>query len=191
MDANEYGPIVRERNTMLAIRGGLSPWAILTGMVVALGAMLLMGAIAGAILTRNGQTASTLRFDSSMWSIIGAIGFFVAEFLAYLWAGYAAGRMARGAGAMNGLMVPLATIVLGAIVTGIVAALGAHTDLTAWRTTHLALDDSTQLRLGIGFGILTLILMFAGAMVGGMKGARWHERLEDTTVTHPRARLVA
>ena len=162
-------------------RGGLSIGGVLTGVVVAFGAMFLLSGIIGGILTVLGVTDTNVtREEAVQAGIAGGIAYVVAMFLAYLWGGYTAGRMARGAGVLNGVLVPIAAIVLAIIVGAIAAALGATANLNLPLTTaRLPIQGSGSLvDWGIGLGVAALVAMFAGGVVGGSLGSRWHTKLE-------------
>ena len=163
------------------VRGGLSIGGVLTGVVVAFGAMFLLSGIIGGILAALGiSDTNVTRGEAVQAGIAGGIAYVVAMFLAYLWGGYTAGRMARGAGVLNGVLVPVAAIALALIVGAIAAALGATANLNLPLTTaRLPIQGSGSLvEWGIGLGVAALIAMFAGGIVGGTLGARWHTKLE-------------
>jgi hypothetical protein len=170
-------------------RGGVSPGAILTGVVVAFGATFVFSAIVGGVLVALGISNTP---SAVVTAGVGAgIALIAALLLAYLWGGYAAGRMARGAGLANGLLVPLAAILVAIAVGAIVTALGATANLNLPSITHFnprlpissnqlnnkLLDTSRWIALG------SLIAMFVGGAIGGLLGARWHTKLERRTLT--------
>jgi hypothetical protein len=162
-------------------RGGVSIGGVLTGIVVAFGAMFLLSAIIGGILALLGVSDTNVTQGEAVQAgIAGGIAYVVAMFLAYLWGGYTAGRMARGAGVLNGVLVPIIAIVLALIVGAIAAALGASANLNLPLTTaRLPVQGSGSLvDWGIGLGIAALVAMFAGGVVGGRLGSRWHTKLE-------------
>lgn len=162
-------------------RGGVSIGGVLTGVVVAFGAMFLLSAIIGGVLAMLGVSDTNVtRGEAVQAGIAGGIAYVVAMFLAYLWGGYTAGRMARGAGVLNGVLVPITAIVLALIVGAIAAALGASANLNLPLTTaRLPVQGSGSLvDWGIGLGIAALVAMFAGGVVGGSLGSRWHTKLE-------------
>jgi hypothetical protein len=99
--------------------------------------------------------------------------------LAYLWGGYTAGRMARGAGVLNGLLVPVVAILLALIIGAIGAALGATVNLNLpLSTARLPVQGVNVVNWGVGLGVAALVAMFVGGILGGMLGARWHTKLE-------------
>ena len=161
-------------------RGGVAFGPILTGVVVAFGAMFLLSAIIGGVLASMGLIETNVSTGEAIDAGIGAgIALVVAQFLSYLWGGYTAGRMARGSGIANGLLVPLTALVVGAIVVGIATGLGANANLNLpFTTNQLPLDEATLIDWGLGIGIASLVAMFLGGMLGGGMGARWHTKLE-------------
>jgi hypothetical protein len=163
-------------------RGGISLGGVLTGVVVAFGAMFLLSGIIGGILVLLGVSDTNVTGEEAVEAgIAGGIAYVVAMFVAYLWGGYTAGRMARGAGVLNGVLVPIAAIVLALIVGAIAAALGASANLNLPLTTaRLPIEGSgsSLVEWGIGLGVAALVAMFAGGVVGGSLGSRWHTKLE-------------
>jgi hypothetical protein len=161
-------------------RGGVSGGAILTGVVVAFGAMFLLSAIIGGILTALGVAETDITRGEAVDAGIGAgMAFVVAQFLSYLWGGYTAGRMGRGAGVANGILVPVTAIVLALLTGLIVAGLGATANLNLpFTENRLPVENDYLVSWGIGIAVASFIAMFIGAAVGGAMGARWHTKLE-------------
>jgi hypothetical protein len=180
-DRQEQRTETRGETAAPRARGGVSAGGILTGVVVAFGAMFLLSGIIGGILAAVGlDQENVTRGEAVDAGIAGGIAFAIAMFLAYLWGGYTAGRMARGAGWLNGLLVPIVAIILALLVGAIAAGLGATANLNLpFQTAQLPTSPpDTAVEWGIGIGIAALVLMFVGAIVGGMLGARWHSKLE-------------
>lgn len=171
--------VVRENRMPLA-RGGISIWSVLTGVVVALGSFVLLSAIAAGILVAAGVEAKDVTGGNiEEIGLAGGIVLAVAWFLSYLWGGYTAGRMARGKGWLNGLLVPIVAIVLLLIAGGIAAALGAD-ELNL--QNPLPISTSNAADYGVPIGIATLVAIFLGAILGGVLGTNWHNKLERRTV---------
>jgi hypothetical protein len=163
-------------------RGGISFGAIMTGVVVALGAMFLLSALVGGVLAGLGYLDDgQLSAGEVVEAGIGAgIALVVAQFLSYLWGGYTAGRMSRGAGAANGLLVPLFALILAALVGAIATGLGAEANLNLpFSTNRLPLENDTLVDWGVWIGLASLVAMFLGGLLGGSMGARWHTKLEQ------------
>ena len=177
-----------------SVRGGFSLGAILTGVAVALGAMLLLAALIGGMVAAVGVDGGTTSDEVVQLGWGAAIGLIVAQFLAYLWGGYTSGRMARGLGWLNGLMVPIAAIVLAVLIGLVVRWVGADTGVDVpYGANRIPVGfDVEQLRnIGLVAGIGSLVAMFVGGIFGGMLGARWHDNLEARTeVDEPHLRAA-
>jgi hypothetical protein len=162
-------------------RGGVLFGPIITGVLVALGAMFLLSAIIAGVISSLGYADEIQDGESFRVGVAGAAALIVAQLLAYLWGGYTAGRMSRGAGAANGLLVPIAAIALVALVGGIAALLGATTNLNLpFSDTRLPVETDLLIDWGIPVGIASLAAMLVGGAIGGILGVRWHTKLERT-----------
>jgi hypothetical protein len=169
-----------DTTTVPQTRGGVSGGAVITGVVVSFGAMFLLSAIVGGVLVALGATDGNVTQGEAIEAGIGAgIALVVAQFLSYYWGGYTAGRMGRGAGVANGLLVPIVALLVAAATAGVVAALGADARLNLpFSTNSLPVEDANLVDWGIGIGVAALVAMFLGGIVGGAAGARWHTKLE-------------
>lgn len=170
----------------LNIRGGVSIPAIFTGALVAMGAMVIFmsitaGSLAAAGIINKDGTASTTSLVRA--TVLTGVGLVVAQFLAYLWGGYTAGRMARGAGGLNGFLVPLAAILIAAGVGALVGYLGTSVHLNySFQTTRFPIDRDLKIHLGMGIALASIIAMIVGGIAGGVRGTRWHRRLEESAL---------
>ena len=172
---------LRSREVVTA-RGGVSPGAVLTGVVVAFGAMFVFTAVISGILVGLGLTDELTPGEATDVGIATGIGLVIAQFLSYMWGGYAAGRMSRGAGSANGALVALLGIVIGVAVGAIATWVGATEDLrTPFNSSQLPADGEV-LRWGAGLAIAAVAAMFFGGVVGGAFGSRWHTKLERREV---------
>lgn len=181
------------RREVVAARGGVSAGAVLTGVVVAFGAMFVLTAVISGILVGLGLTDELTPGEATEVGIATGIGLVVAQFLSYMWGGYAAGRMSRGAGSANGALVALLGIVVGVAVGAIATWVGATEDLrTPFNSSQLPADGEV-LQWGAGLAIAAVAAMFFGGVVGGAFGSRWHTKLERRTVAetgeHDRPRV--
>lgn len=160
-------------------RGGVSFGPVLTGVVVAFGAMFLLSAIVGGILAGLGVTDEVNSGDTVEATVGAGIALVIAQLLAYLWGGYTAGRMSRGAGLANGLLVPFISILVAVAVGAIATALGATANLNLpFTANRLPLENDFLVDWGVTIGIASLLAMFIGGAAGGLMGARWHTKLE-------------
>jgi hypothetical protein len=180
----EQSAMTQEGERPVFARGGVSIGAVLTGVVVAFGAMFLLSALVGGVLAATGVDADELASETTREAGLGAtIAFIVAMFLAYLWGGYTAGRMGRGAGAVNGLLVPVLALIIGAIVAAIVTAMGADANLNLpFNESQLPIEGERLVDFGTVAGIVALAAMFVGGILGGMLGSRWHTKLERRAI---------
>jgi hypothetical protein len=164
--------------------GKLSFLSVLAGTLVAYGAFAVMAALVGAAAAGVGLGND---LSSNDWARLGtgsAIAAAVVLFLAYLFGGYVAGRMARRAGLLNGLAVFLLAIVLIAAVGAIVAS-QADADAIRINLRSLGIPTSGSEWGDIGTlaGIASLAAMLVGALVGGVLGERWHSKLTRRAVS--------
>jgi hypothetical protein len=170
-------------------RPGFSFGSSFLGWNVAAFWMLVLTGIALAILGTSAYNASNAGTTTPAIPLMqnlaigGIVAFLVAQFLAYLIGGYAAGRMARGNGVANGLGVAVWGVVI-AILLGVLGyAMGTQYNLGYWATFYGVnfANWTGQVVLGLA---LTLIAMFLGAILGGMLGARRYDRAyEERTET--------
>lgn len=182
---------VAPTGTATVARGGVSLWSVLTGVLVAFGLMFLLSAIAGAIIVNTGIEDQIAEGSVAEVGIGAIIALTLAQFLSYLWGGYTAGRMARGTGFANGLLVPITALVIAAIVSGIAYALGETTTLgLPFAENRLPTNNDALIDLGIGGGIATLVAMLLGGLLGGILGARWHTKLERRAIADHDAKTI-
>ncbi len=166
------------RRDVITARGGVSAGAVLTGVVVAFGAMSVLTALIYGILVGLGLTDELRADEVTDAGVATGVGLVVAQFLSYAWGGYAAGRMSRGAGPANGALVALLGVVVGIAVGAIAAGIGATEEVrTPFNSAQLPADGEV-LRWGTGLAIAALAAMFFGGVVGGTVGSRWHTKLE-------------
>lgn len=174
-------------------RGSATAGSVLTGVVVAFGAMFLLLAIVGGIVIALGYADQNVTQSEAVRAGIGAgIAFAVAQFLAYYWGGYTAGRMARGSGLANGLAVPLIAILLGLLVGGVVAVLGGSASLNLpFTVDRLPIKNNFTVDWGVGISIASLALMFIGGALGGIAGSHWHTKLERKVYEDEQSEAIA
>jgi FtsH-binding integral membrane protein len=162
--------------------GGRDLPASLAGMLVALASLLLLAGLASAAIgTIAFQTG--VEGNEQELSLGALIAAGVVIFLAFLLGGWAAGRMARYDGALNGFMVAVWFVVLG-VVLAVVGAIADNTynlfdDLRVAEATlpnWFSLDDVTT---GAIISSLAFVgLMVLGAVLGGLWGTRMHTRAD-------------
>ena len=164
--------------------GKLSFISVLAGTLVAYGAFAVLAALLGAAAAAIGVDNGLSRNDWARLGTGSAIAAAVVLFLAYLFGGYVAGRMARRAGLLNGLAVFLLAIVLIAAVGALVASQAdADTVRTNLRSLGIPTSSSEWSDIGTLAGIASLAAMLLGALVGGVLGERWHSKLTRRAVS--------
>ncbi len=154
--------------------GGLDVPAGLIGMLVAIALELLLFGIVGAV------AGSTLTLDDVTSELtIGAIAVAVAiMFVAYLVGGWAAGRIARYDGVLNGVSVAVWAIVLTAVLAGLATWLGDRYDVLSSIGMPDWFGEGVTTAAIVG-GIAALVAMFLGAALGGLVGERYNRRVDS------------
>ena len=162
--------------------GGKDLPASLAGMLVALAALLLLAGLAsaaiGAIAFQTGVEGN--EEELSLGALITAG---VVIFLAFVLGGWAAGRMARYNGALNGFMVAVWFIVLGVVLAAVGAIAGntynlfddlrvAKASLPNWFSGE---DVTVE---AIISSVAFAVLMVLGAVLGGIWGTRMHTQAD-------------
>jgi hypothetical protein len=175
-DPRHESPRDRKRLARQAGLGRLSFISALAGVLVAYGAFALLAALVGAVAI--GLDTELASNDWTTFGMGSAVTVTVVAFVAYLFGGYVAGRMARRAGLVNGLAVFALAVLLVMAVGAIVAS---QTDTEAvqanLRSLGLPITATEWARIGTVAGIGTLVGMLVGAGIGGVVGERWHSEL--------------
>ena len=156
----------------------ISPLSVIAGVLGAYGAFAIVAAIVGAVLSAADVNTD---FQSNDWTGSGAVAALASAgvlLVAYLFGGYVAGRMARRAGMLHGVLVFLASLVLGAIVGGVVSAVGDSSDIERnLRSIGIPTSTDDFSDVAIVGVIVSLAAVLVGSLLGGMLGERWHTRL--------------
>ena len=152
--------------------------SVVAGTLVAYGAFLVLLAIAGGIAAAVGVNTDLGSRDLRSLGIGGGIAVAIVLFGSYLFGGYVAGRMARRAGLLNGLLVFVLGLVVAAVVGGAVAGLGGTDNVVnGVRSVGLPTSASQWREIGTVAGIASLAAMLLGSLLGGRMGDRWHSKL--------------
>jgi hypothetical protein len=161
------------------VRAGFSLGSVITGLLVALSATALLTICIAEILVQLGYELPRIVRSDPFWvSASAGTALVLVTFLSYLWGGYTAGRMGRGAGFLHGIFVPILTII-GAAIFGYVAVelRDAAALEVPFGVGSLPLDANLT-SLGIGMAAAFAAAMLIGGAWGGVMGARWHAKLE-------------
>jgi hypothetical protein len=168
--------------------GGIDIPASLVGMLTALSTVIILAGLVGAAFGVVGyQTGlEETAQDLSIGSLIGGIAIL---FVAYLIGGWAAGRIARYDGARNGFATGIWTLILGAILAALGAWVGAEYDVFQNVELPQWFDRDALTTAAIASGIGAIAAMFAGGIIGGIWGERYHRRA-DTTIAKAGAETI-
>ena len=150
-------------------------WLTANGFAVILIALLSAAGVALG-LAQNVDTADEAAQQAETLGIGGGIAILVVLFLAYLAGGYVAGRMARFDGVKNGIGVVIWTIIMAVVLGVLGAVLGNQFDLT--QRLRLNIDRQTLTTAGVISLAVTLIVMLAGAILGGKLGTGYHRKID-------------
>ena len=175
-------PVVETRQDRKALVadagfGELSFVSVAAGVVAAYGLFALLAGLASGVVA-----ASKANFNlSSNWHQLGMAGGLVVAgllLLAYLFGGYVAGRMARRAGVLHGIVVFVLGVVVVAVAAFIARAVGGS-DLASSNLRGLGVPTTGAEWRDVATvaGIASLLAMLIGAVAGGFLGERWHAKL--------------
>lgn len=161
--------------------------ASVVGMFAGLGTLVFLGALMAAGAGGIDYQLNILNEDGSLdeASVVGLIVAAVVVFVSFLVGGFAAGRMARYKGGLNGLGAGLWMILLVAIFAGLGAWVGAEynafnrVDLPNW-LAQVDVDDLTAMA-AVASAVL-VVATLAGGYVGGRLGETYHTRVDAALI---------
>ncbi|MBI4729439.1 MAG: hypothetical protein HY775_08055 [Acidobacteria bacterium] len=151
--------------------------AIASGALLAFGALFPLSALTAGVLVSAGKPAIDL--SHAVPATGGTAALVFSLLVAYFWGGYTAGRMGRGAGLANGLLVPAGTILFVGGVIGAASAFGGHAAFNLpFSADRLPIDTALLRNLGAGLAVLSALCMLTAGIVGGILGSGWHSKIE-------------
>ena len=167
--------------------GGGDLVASFVGMLAGLGTMVFLSALfaAGAASIDYQLNVINLEGQLDEASIVGLIVAAVVVFVSFIVGGFAAGRMARYDGGMNGLGAGLWLIFLVAIFGALGAWVGAEYNafnregLPNW-VAQLDVDELTT--EAIVASIVLIVATLGGGYLGGRMGALYHDKVDAAVV---------
>jgi uncharacterized membrane protein len=186
----ERGTPVRAESELSGIRqrfGRGDIAASLLGMLAALGAIVLLGSLFAAGAANIELQMNLLNEEGALdeIEIIGAIAAAAVIFVSFLLGGVAAGRISRYDGGMNGIGAGLWFLLLLAVFAALGAWVGeeynafAAAGLPNW-VAQIDVEDVTT--AAIVMSIVSVVLMFAGAYLGGRIGESYHRKVDAAIV---------
>ncbi len=159
--------------------GGVSWFSVAAGVLTALGGFALCVGIAAAVL--HPLDISLDGLTDNDWQRLGLVaGLLSAAALlgAFSFGGYAAGRMARRTGLRHGVLVFAVGVGVLAGAAGIAGVEGAGAAIRDRLESFGApTDTSTWFGIAVVTGAAAFGGMLLGAVLGGVRGERWHQRL--------------
>jgi uncharacterized membrane protein len=165
--------------------------ASVVGMFAGLGTLVFLGALiaagAGGIDYQLNMLNDQGALDEA--SVVGLIVAAVVVFASFLVGGFAAGRMARYQGGMNGFGAGLWMILLVAIFAALGAWVGAEynafnrIDLPNW-FAQVDVDDLTT--MAIVASLVLVAATLAGGYVGGRLGETYHTKVDAALIAAAR-----
>ncbi len=165
--------------------GGVDWLASFVGCLIAVLTGLASLALAGLVLVPLGFTLNLAGREIGTAIITGLVVVGLVLFLAYLFGGYVAGRMARFDGGRNGMMSvawSLALVLLVAVVGSFLP--GRFFDVLqefVQNTVLPTVGGLTELGLaGAGIIVGALLLALLGGFLGGRLGTRYHAGVDGT-----------
>lgn len=167
---------VDDRRGPFSLVAGFLGWAVASFFTFVLLAIILGIIGASAFETGAGGTTATLNettLNNLAWP--GIIGGLVAVFVAYFVGGYNAGRIDRYNGLLQGVVVVAWTVVFAIVAALLANTVVASYDVGAYFSAY-RIDWGTLTTQGVIGLVLTLLVMLAGAIAGGMVGERWLQR---------------
>ena len=163
--------------------GGVDTPAAIAGMFTAIGVFLFVAGLLAA-------TAGALAFQVDLAdaegaveevSLAGGIVALVTLFIAFLIGGWAAGRMARYDGGLNGAMTAFWMLLLIVVFAAVGAWIGqefnvfAQMNLPDWASVWSGDEVTAAAVIG---GVLGLVVMFLGGFIGGKWGETYHRKAD-------------
>lgn len=168
--------------------GGLNLGAAFFGWIVAIGMAILLAGIVGAVLAAVGSSIDVTQSDAERSA--GTIGLSTAIVLliilaiAYYAGGYVAGRMSRFDGARQGVGVWVIGLAVTIIAIGLGAIFGSkYNVLERVDLPRIPISNDQLSWGGVIAGIAVVLATLLFAVLGGILGHRYHNRV-DRAVRH-------
>lgn len=168
--------------------GGLNIGAAFFGWIVAIGVAILLAGIVGAVLAAVGSsievTQTEAEREAGTIGVATAVVLLVILALAYYAGGYVAGRMSRFDGARQGVGVWVIGLVVSVVAVVLGAIFGDDYDVLSrvdLPRIPFSTDEITTGAIVAGLAVVAVTLV--SAILGGLLGHRYHNRV-DRAVRH-------
>jgi len=158
--------------------GGIKFGVAFFGWLTATGLLVMLSAIAAAIIGAFGFETDAAEVDFGA-ALASAIVLLAILFVSYLAGGYVAGRMARFAGAKQGVAVWIWGVVVTGVLIAIAAIAGSQLDVLSRAGVMPQIAFGPDQVLGTALTIAgALVVSLLGAVLGGVAGMRFHRRVD-------------
>lgn len=163
--------------------GGTSIGAAFFGWLSAIGVIVLLTGIIGAVATAVGRaqdvTRTSAEQEAGTVGIVAAVVAVLVLAIGYYSGGYVAGRMARFNGVAQGRAVWILGLVVTLVAAGLGVLFGAQYDVLG----RIDVPDLTLNRTQVSAGgaitaVAALVLTFLAAIGGGKVGTRFHRKID-------------
>ncbi|HZA04190.1 MAG TPA: hypothetical protein VE617_06480 [Propionibacteriaceae bacterium] len=154
-------------------------WLAATGMAVLLTALLAAAGAGLGLATGvdpNNPTAAPIQTIG----LVGGLVLLVIILISYFAGGYVAGRMARFAGAKQGLGVWLWALIIAVVVAVLGAVAGQQFNLLANVNgfPRIPANEGELTTAGVITAVAVVLLALIGAILGGLAGMAYHRRVD-------------
>jgi MFS family permease len=168
--------------------GGIKFGSAFFGWMAAVGTLVLLTAVIGAVGVALGVSTGTTVNDATSAAaknpqttgIVGTIVVAIVIFVAYLAGGYVAGRMARFSGALQGLGVWLWSIIFAIVIAALTFFAGSQWDILGnlGGFPRIPVSGNDLTTTSIITAVVAAIITLGGAILGGIAGMRYHRRVD-------------
>lgn len=159
--------------------GGIKFGVAFFGWLTATGLLVMLSAVAAAIFAAFGFDADTVVEADFAAALTSAIVLLAILFVAYLAGGYVAGRMARFAGAKQGVAVWIWGMVVTGLLIAVAAIAGTQLDVLSRAGVVPQIAFGPDQVLGTALTIAgAVVVSLLGAVLGGIAGMRFHRRVD-------------
>lgn len=154
-------------------------WLTATGMAVLLTG-LLAAAGAGLGLATDVNPTDPAGAPIQTIGLVGGLVLLVIILISYFAGGYVAGRMARFAGAKQGLGVWLWALIIAVVVAILGAVAGSQFNLLANLNgfPRIPVNEGDLTTAGVITAVAVALVALIGAILGGMAGMSYHRRVD-------------
>lgn len=178
-------PVLVGRDRASASFGGADLGATLAATFMAIGVFVVLGGMLAAWLGDGG----TFKLDTGVDSLTAlstgtVVAGFATLFVAYLIGGWAAGRMSRYDGSINGMLLTPWTIVLALVSAGLGSWVADKYDVFS-QISLPRIDFSMITAEGALAVIVGLIVMLIAGALGGALGTIFHRRADKAMMVDP------